>query len=149
MWYAFWADVIVALHGAYVGFVVFGLLLILLGVVFRWQWVRNPWFRSLHLIAILIVSTEAIFKVDCPLTTWERELREKAGQKVSEASFVGRLFNHILFYEDADEELFRKFHMGFGVLVLLTFLLAPPRFRRAIAATTPPAPGSGQAAAAS
>lgn len=149
MSYAFWADVLVALHGAYVGFVVFGLLLILAGIIFRWRWVRNPWFRSLHLAAILIVSTEAFFDYQCPLTTWERDLRDKAGQEVSEASFVGRLFNDLLFYEDADEALFRKFHMAFGGLVLLTFLLAPPSFRRAAAATTPAAPGPGQAAAAS
>jgi Protein of Unknown function (DUF2784) len=142
---AFWADVIVAVHLGYVSFVVIGQLLILAGLIFRWQWVRNPWFRSIHLIAIAIVATEAFFDVKCPLTTWERNLREKAGQEVSEASFVGRMANDILFYrlDVNQEEMFRYGHMAFGGLVILTFVLAPPRFRRKAAA---PAPGPGQPA---
>jgi hypothetical protein len=40
MFYSFLADVVVALHVAYVGFVVVGLLLILLGLPLRWSWGR-------------------------------------------------------------------------------------------------------------
>ena len=52
LWARVLADVIVVLHAAYVSFVVFGLAAILLGIVFRWSWVRNVWFRAIHLIAI-------------------------------------------------------------------------------------------------
>ena len=45
MFDAYLADGVVALHVSYVAFVVLGQLLILAGVVFRWQWVRNFWFR--------------------------------------------------------------------------------------------------------
>ena len=41
MGYAFWADVIVALHAAYVGFVVIGELIIVVGALCRWRWVRG------------------------------------------------------------------------------------------------------------
>ena len=50
------ANLVVALHVGYVGFVVVGLLLIVLGLIFGWAWVRNPWFRGLHLLAITIVA---------------------------------------------------------------------------------------------
>jgi len=126
----FWADVLVVFHTAYVGFVVVGQLLILLGLLFRWGWVRNPWFRSIHLAAILVVAAEAYFQYTCPLTTWENQLRELAHQPVRGESFVGRLMNEILFSESYNAELVNKLHIAFGVLVLLTFLLAPPRFRR-------------------
>ena len=46
LWARVLADLIVVLHAAYVSFVVFGLAAILLGVVFRWRWVRNVWFRG-------------------------------------------------------------------------------------------------------
>jgi hypothetical protein len=129
MSYATLADVLVAVHAVYVAFVVFGLLLIWLGLACGWRWTRNPWFRITHLIAIGIVAVEAIFGVECPVTVWERQLREAAGQPVSEASFVGRLFNSLLFYEGVPGWVFEVLHIAFGVLVLATFVLAPPRFR--------------------
>jgi uncharacterized protein DUF2784 len=74
----FWADVLVAIHLAYVGFVVVGLLAIFAGMLFRWQWIRNPWFRWIHLSMILFVAGEAIVDFECPLTTWENTLRYRA-----------------------------------------------------------------------
>ena len=55
LWASLLADLIVVFHATYVSFVVFGLVAILIGVAFRWSWVRNIWFRSLHLTAIGIV----------------------------------------------------------------------------------------------
>src|SRR3954453_6359565 len=61
MGYSLLADLVVAIHVAYVSFLPFGQLTICAGVVLRWGWVRNFWFRSAHLLAIAIVATEAIF----------------------------------------------------------------------------------------
>lgn len=132
MSYATLADLLVVVHAAFVAFVVFGLVLIWVGLCFGWRWTRNPWFRIAHLIAIGIVAVEAIFGIECPVTVWERQLREAAGQPVSEASFVGRLLNNLLFYEDIPDWLIPTLHIGCGVLVLATFVLAPPRFRSGV-----------------
>jgi hypothetical protein len=134
--YGLLADVLVGIHFAFVAFVVVGQLLIMIGAVLRWQWVRNPWFRVLHLLCIAIVATEAMFNYECPCTTWENQLREAAGQKVSDATFMGRLFHNLLFY-DCPQDNFPPMHIGFGVLVLVTFLLVPPRFRRRPPQTAP------------
>ena len=53
MGYRLLADLIVAIHAAYVAFVVVGLLLILLGVACGWQWVRNWWFRIAHRLGLI------------------------------------------------------------------------------------------------
>jgi hypothetical protein len=130
MGYAFWADVIVAFHGCYVGFVVVGELLIVAGWILRWRWVRNPWFRVVHLLAIAIVAAEAIGQVPCPITVWEGQLRELAGQASSTESFMGRLV-HFLFMDGDNpwpEWVYNYLHIGFGVLVLATLLLVPPRW---------------------
>jgi Protein of Unknown function (DUF2784) len=124
--YGLLADAVVAVHAAFVGFVVFGQLLVLAGVVRGWAWVRNPWFRTAHLLCIGYVALEAAAGVTCPLTTWEHELRTLAGQPVPDASFVGRLFHNLLFV-NVGESFLPWFHMGFGLLVLVTFVLAPPR----------------------
>ena len=73
------ANCVVVIHLAYMGYVIFGQLAIMIGWVLRWQWIRNPWFRISHLIMILIVAFEAIVEFKCPLTTWEENLRGSGG----------------------------------------------------------------------
>jgi hypothetical protein len=130
MSYATLADFLVAFHAAYVAFVVVGLLIIWIGWARGWQWVRNLWFRTVHLIAIVVVGVEAIFAIECPITVWERQLREAAGQPVSDATFIGRLFHNLLFYEHVPPWVFTVLHIGCALLVIATFVLAPPRFGR-------------------
>lgn len=127
--YALLADVIVALHVAYVCFVVVGQILITAGLALRWAWVRNLWFRAGHLLAIGIVGLEAVCGIDCPLTVWEDRLRQLAGQGFSQGTFLGRLLHRAIFY-DCEPWVLNALHIGFALLVLATFLAAPPRLRR-------------------
>ena len=129
MFYGLLADVVVAVHIAYVSYVLFGELAILLGIVLKWNWIRNPWFRWTHLIAIVIVAVEAILGITCPLTDLEDKLREWAGQATSGTSFIGRCLDNILFY-DVAEWILMCCYIGFAVLVAATFWLAPPRRRQ-------------------
>jgi hypothetical protein len=129
MWYGFLADLVVAIHVGYVGYVVVGQLIIWLGLACKWSWVRNPWFRWTHLLAILLVAGEAAFNIMCPLTAWEANLRRLAGQTATEGTFVGRLLDNVLFL-DLPLWVFPILHISFAVLVLGTFVLAPPRMKR-------------------
>ncbi len=121
------ADAIVVTHFAYVAFVVVGLVLILVGVLRRWSWVRGFTFRLLHLAAIGLVVAESLFGVTCPLTTWERNLRELAGQTSYQEAFLARWVHTLLFYQ-AEPRVFTMAYVLFGLAVLATFVLAPPRF---------------------
>jgi Protein of Unknown function (DUF2784) len=125
MGYRLLADLIVAVHAAYVAFVLFGLLAILLGVVFRWAWVRNWWFRVLHLLAILIVAGEALLNIACPLTAWEQRLRALGGDSSRGGTFIGNLLHDLIFYE-ASDWAFTTAYVAFALVVALTFWLAPP-----------------------
>ncbi len=98
------ADFVAATHLAYVSYVVFGQLLILVGMAFRWHWPRARWFRVSHLVMIWIVAIEAVLNITCPLTTFESRLREWADQKTSERTFVGRLIDRVLFLNYYEEE---------------------------------------------
>ncbi len=128
MGYSLIADAIVAVHVAYVSYVVLGQLLIWLGLAFRWRWVRNPWFRWTHLIMIVIVGGEAVLDIECPLTHWEGHFRELAGEKTSGTSFVGRLLHNLIFV-DWPPWAINTLHIAFALVVLATFILAPPRRR--------------------
>jgi hypothetical protein len=127
--YGYLADLIVAFHVGYVAFVVLGLVAILLGAALRWRWVRNPYFRCVHLAMIVIVALEAALGWVCPLTRWETELRALAGQESAEGSFMGRLLHRLIFLQ-LPEWAFTPLHIGFALLVLATFWLAPVRWRR-------------------
>jgi Protein of Unknown function (DUF2784) len=126
MGYRLLADLVVAVHTAYVAFVVVGLVLILVGVARGWRWVRNGWFRLAHLIAIVIVAGEALLNVPCPLTVWEHRLREFGGQTAGNGTFIGDLLHNLIFYE-APPWAFTTAYVAFALVVALTFVLAPPR----------------------
>jgi hypothetical protein len=127
VFYAVLADLIVAVHLAYVGFVVVGQLLIVPGAIFGWGWIRNPWFRTLHLLAILVVAGEAFAGIPCPLTVWEDKLRELADQAAQGGTFIGRLLDFVMFPPGLTEAWSHALYYGFALLVLATFVLAPPR----------------------
>jgi hypothetical protein len=127
---AFLADVLVAIHFAIVSFCVLGEVAILAGAAFRWEWVRNIPFRIAHLCLVLYVAGEAILGIPCPLTEWEYRLRVMAGQhQDQDLSFVARLIRSIIFY-DFPAWFFTALYVGFGVLVLLSFILVRPRRKR-------------------
>jgi len=119
------ADVILIVHFLIAGFIVLGLVAVWLGAALGWAWVRNPWFRWLHLAAIAFVAAEALLGVACPLTVWEDLLRGEARVE----SFVARWVRALLFYQ-APEWAFTAAYLGWAAATLVTLRLVPPRARR-------------------
>jgi Protein of Unknown function (DUF2784) len=118
------ADTTVTLHMVYVAFVVLGLGAVLVGHNRRWEWVRNRWFRVMHLAMILIVVVETWAGVECPLTTLEQALRERAGETTYSGSFVANAMHDLLFF-DLPEWCFTLIYTAFGTLVVSTLFLVP------------------------
>ena len=129
MQYRLLADVVVAIHALYVGFVVFGLIAILIGRAMGWRWVHNLYFRILHLAAIGFVCFESIIGIDCPLTTLENGLRLGGGQNGYGGDFIGYWLDRLIFY-DFPPRVFTIIYLAFGLLVASTLLLVPIRFAR-------------------
>jgi hypothetical protein len=115
------ADLILVIHFGFVLFVVAGLFLIWVGAVLGWRWVRNFWFRTVHLAAICFVAAEAIVGVACPLTVWEDALRGSPVQ----AGFIERWIGRILYY-DFPEWVFVLAYTAFAAIVGLTYWLIKP-----------------------
>lgn len=130
------ADLTVVLHMGYALFILLGQLLILAGVVFRWQWVRNMTFRCVHLTAILIVVAESLLGITCPLTTLEKWLRTQAGQANYRGDFIASFVHDLLFVEFQPWVLTIAY-VAFGAMVAGTFWLAPPKRRVARHSATP------------
>ena len=116
------ADLLLVVHFAIVAFVVGGLILVWVGAWLRWDWVRNPVFRYLHLAAIAFVALEALLGYACPLTVWEDLLR--GGTRPG--SFVGRWVQRALYY-NAPAWVFTALYVGWAAASALTLYLVPAR----------------------
>ncbi len=141
--YGVLADGMVFAHVLYVGYVVGGQLAVVLASAMRWAWGRNRWFRLTHLAAIGVVVVEAVMGWRCPLTVWEQQLRELAGQPVDAGeTFLGRLLHHVLFIDKyftdgrPPEGFFTTLYLAVFVIVLQGLAMYPPRLwgRRTTAA---------------
>jgi hypothetical protein len=120
------ADIIAIIHLGYVIYVILGFILIVAGIVFQWNWVRNLWFRIAHLAAIAAVAMEAMLGIHCPLTVLEFRLRYHSLPPHERISFIGTFIHSILFYE-APGWLFTLVYTVFAIIVVLTFIMAPPK----------------------
>ena len=118
------ADAILVVHFGVVLFNVGGLLVVWIGAPLGWRWVRNPWFRYLHLGAIGFVAVEALIGMACPLTVWE----DLARGGVRPDSFVGRWVRRVMFYE-APEWVFTLAYVAWALATLATLKLVPPKRR--------------------
>jgi hypothetical protein len=119
------ADVVLALHVLLVGFVVGGLVLVVLGNLRGWRWVNNLWFRIAHLAAIVTVVAESWLGIVCPLTTLEMWLRAQSGAAGYSGGFVEHWLQRLLYY-DAPPSVFVVVYTAFGVAVAVSWWYFPP-----------------------
>ncbi len=120
------ADVLLVVHFLIAAFIAGGLVVVWIGAALGWRWVRNPWFRYLHLAAIGYVAAEALLGIACPLTIWEDLLR--GGLRPE--SFIARWVHRLLYYR-APEWIFTAAYVAWSLATLLTLWLFPPRRRAA------------------
>jgi len=120
------ADIIAIIHLGYVIYVILGFILIVLGIILRWKWIRSLSFRITHLLAIVGVACEALLGVNCPLTVLEFKLRYASGLSSKKVSFIGNIIDSIVFY-NAPMWLFTIIYTAFALIVVTTFIIAPPK----------------------
>ena len=130
--YQFLADLVLFFHFFITAFIILGLLLIVIGGINEWRWVRNPWFRYTHLLGICIIVLQAWLGRLCPLTIIENSLRDKAGESTYPGSFVA-YWVHDLLYVDLPFWMLTVFYTLFTVVVFICwFKIKPTAFPKTI-----------------
>ena len=125
--WAYLADFLVLIHFAFVSFVVIGLPVIWLGYFLRWSWVRNFWFRAVHILFMAIVVFEALAGITCPLTTWENKARLRAGQVgYREEGFIEHWTHKLMFFR-CDPSTFTVIYVVFFLLLVGSLIFIRPR----------------------
>ncbi|MEH6473359.1 MAG: DUF2784 domain-containing protein [Halopseudomonas sp.] len=119
------ADTVLLLHALLVVFVVAGLLLTIAGGYRQWLWVRNGWFRVVHLGCIAVVVVQSWAGQVCPLTSAEMWLRGQTAAATYSGSFVQYWLQRLLYY-DAPDWFFVVCYTTFGLVVVIAWRRIPP-----------------------
>lgn len=119
--YSLVADMILVVHFGFIAFIIGGQVGVIVGYFRNWRWIRNLTFRLCHILAIAIVAALAWGNRLCPLTVWERALRDAGGDQSYPGSFVGYWIGRFVYY-DAPQWVFTIAYSFFGVLVLFTWI---------------------------
>ena len=122
----FAADSLLLLHILFVAFVVAGLVLVFVGKAAGWSWVRNPWFRLIHTVAIGVVVVQSWLGLICPLTTIESMLRSRAGDIPYSGAFISHWLETVLYYQ-APQWVFVVGYTLFGAAVVAGWVWVRPR----------------------
>ena len=120
------ADVILVLHAIIVLFIVGSMPLIWCGYFCGWRFVRNFYFRIIHLLLMGIVAVESVFGILCPLTIWEDALRtsDSAGA-LRQHGFIAHYLHQLLYY-DFPAWVFTLAYLLFFLFVVATFYWVRP-----------------------
>jgi hypothetical protein len=119
------ADIVLVLHALVVVFNVGGLAAIWIGAALNWRWIRNFWFRAIHLGLMGVVAAGSLVGMVCPLTVLEDALRQ-AGPPQS--GFIQRWVSRLLYY-DLPPLVFTVIYVLFALVVALTFYYIRPKRR--------------------
>ncbi len=123
------ADILLIGHFVYVLCVVVPTPLIIIGGMVGWSFVRNSWFRNLHLGMIGIVVVQTLLGIFCPLTVWEDDLRMEAGEMRYGGSFIEHWIGRFLYY-DFPPWVFSAIYLVYGFLVIGLYFAIPPQCLR-------------------
>lgn len=125
MLYTFLADLILLIHFGYVAFVALGLLATWIGYFLRRRWAQNFYFRAAYLACMAIVVAESAFGIECPLTTWENDLRVEAGGASYQESFMEDWIHRLMFF-DLSAGTFTIIYVVFFAALVLSLIVIPP-----------------------
>lgn len=120
------ADLVLYAHFIYVAFVIVGFVLIWTGFLMKWSWVRNGWFRAIHLFAMGVVLCESLLGVVCPLTELEYLLRK---QPQNHVSFLSHWVQRLMYY-DWPESVFTLIYVAFTLGIIATWFIVKPEKKK-------------------
>jgi hypothetical protein len=122
------ADAILVVHVLFVSIVILLVPLVITGGIRGWHWVRMPWVRLGHLAMIAFVAGEALIGMQCPLTTWENNLRVAGSDRGYNADgFIATWLDRLMFWH-FPHWVFTTAYVGYGLIVASLFYFVPVRF---------------------
>ena len=115
------SEIILLLHLLIFLFITSSFILIPIGYFQKWEWVKNKYYRSIHLILMGIISIETILGFMCPLTILENYFRDdiKVDNKLTEIA------HQILYWDLPNYQFIILYILSFSYLIFLWFFFKP------------------------
>ena len=115
------SEIILFIHFLIFLFITLSFILIPVGYFQKWKWVKNKYYRSMHLILMGIISIETILGFMCPLTILENYLRDdiKVDNKFTE------IVHQILYWNLPNYQFIILYILSFSYLIFLWFFFKP------------------------
>lgn len=126
-----WANIVTTIHFLMVAWAVLALPATIIGLAAGAPFARNFWFRSSHLLFILFVVGETVLGVECPLTTWERDLRALDGldlHEVDNEPWIAQAAHNAFLFRGKTIADMLPYYVAFGLALVTVFVAAPPRW---------------------
>ena len=138
-----WANIVTTIHFLMVAWAVFALPATIIGLAAKAPFARNFWFRASHLLFILFVVGEKVLGVECPLTTWERDLRALDGldlHEVDNEPWIAQAAHNAFLFRGKTIADMLPYYLAFGLALVTVFVAAPPRWpwKRPVEGHSPP-----------
>ncbi|WP_163337510.1 DUF2784 domain-containing protein [Desulfopila sp. IMCC35008] len=128
--YSILADLVLIFHTGVVAFNLLSLPVIIVGRLFRREFIHNPWFRYSHLASMAVVVLLAVFNKICPLTDWEGKLRSLETTGVAyRKTVIQQWVGEFIYYDFAWGTVALAYCIWF-IAILVTLWLIPVRRQR-------------------
>ena len=115
------SEIVLLFHFCIFLFMILSFFLIPIGYYQKWKWVKNKYYRSMHIILMGIISIETILGFMCPFTILENYLRDdiKVDNKFTE------IVHQILYWDLPNYQFIILYLFSFSYLIFLWFFFKP------------------------
>ena len=115
------SEIVLLLHFSIFLFMILSFILIPYGYYKNWEWVKNIYFRSIHLILMGIILIETILGFMCPLTILENFLR--ANKKID--NIFSKIIHQIMYWDFTNYQFIILYLLSLSYIIFLWFFFRP------------------------
>ena len=115
------SEIVLLFHFCIFLFMVLGFFLIPLGYNQKWEWVKNRYYRLIHLILMGIIFIETILGFMCPLTILENFLRND----IEIDNKITQIIHQIMYWNLPTYQFIILYLLSLLYLIFLWFFFKP------------------------
>ena len=115
------SEIVLLFHFCIFLFMILSFFLIPLGYFQKWKWVKNKYYRLIHLILMGIIFIETILGLMCPLTILENFLRNN----IEINNKITQIIHQIMYWDLPTYQFIILYLLSLLYLIFLWFFFKP------------------------
>ena len=115
------SEIVLLFHFCIFLFIILSFFLIPFGYYQKWEWVKNKYYRLIHLILMGIIFIETILGFMCPLTILEKFLRND----IEINNKITQIIHQIMYWDLPTYQFTILYLLSLLYLIILWFFFKP------------------------